>query len=497
MRAPHGDPRRPCRHGTRRRPFWADRRGVSVGLVGAVLVLLLLPSSPFAAGHVPAPTIRPDLRASFASASVTIASGALGNLSSSFWGADVRVYYPLGTTQSNALNATPISYLRWPGGATVDSYNFTANRIYNANGSYYTPPSNESQFVSWCRSVKAGAIVQLPAEINDPATARYYVAYTIQTLKFHPAYWEIGNEPALWTHFGTPWSKWTASQNVNATPSTYAAVVHSYVAAIRSVDPVGRILGLAGVGTGGYGEDGWIRASVALNGRNISAVAIHVYPAGGTNAAGNVTLSKFYDTLEGKSSLEYRVPKDRAAITSACPTCSRIQLFVTELGTGTQGGPYATYMSSFASVPFLAAEVAEAMTANLPNVDLFALQSNYSGSLLNTSGSPSITYALYSQMLVHLQTTVLNATLTPAPVHFFLVPTRSLNGSTYALLAVNANASVGVRLDLTGSGFPLVGVSTSYTWNYTSASPIVAHFPHLVPSLWVLPPRSVLVLQVG
>ena len=428
---------------------------------------------------------------------LTVSNVTTWTMSSSFWGADVRVYYPLGSAQANAINATPIQYARWPGGAVADSYNYTTNEIYSVGGGGYSPPSNESQFVSWCRLVGCHAILQLPAEIDDPATAAYYVRYTESTLHFRPAYWEIGNEPALWNHFGFPWSQWIASQNVNATPGTYAATVQAYATAIHAVDPTARLVGLPGVGTGGYNEDTWIRATVRLNGPNLSAVAIHVYPAAATNSTTPVTLAAYYGFLEGKSSMPYRIPRDRSAILSACPTCTKIGLFVTELGSGSAGGPFASYMAGFPAVPFTAAEVAQAINGQVPNVDLFALQSNYSGSLLNTTGVPSPVDILYSQLLVHLEPVVLSYSLSTAPAHFYVVPARDPSGTSYSVLAVNANASRAVRLVFGGVGFPFGDPGTAWSWNATSLLPVSTSWSlGQGPTSFLLPPRSVLVIQV-
>ena len=426
---------------------------------------------------------------------ISILNSSLWSLDSAFWGADVRVYYALGGPEAQLMNATPIHYVRWPGGAVADQYNASANRIWADGGVYSTPASSETQFVAWCQLIDCHAIIQLPGEINDAATAAYYVAYTEQTLKFHPTYWEIGNEPAQWKHFGVAWPQWKGSQNQNATPGSYAWLVQNYTHAIRAVDPKARIIGLPGVGTGSYNEDVWIRATVALNGPNLSAVAIHVYPAGGSTSS-PATAAGFFATLSGKSSIEYRVPSDRQAIATACPTCHGIQIFVTELGTGTQGGPYSRYMSGFSAVVYLSAEMAQAMLGNLPNVDLFAFQASYNDSLLTVSGTPSPIYSLYSKLFPLLQPVVLNVSVSSGPTHFYLVPAHSFDGTVFSLFVVNANLTANVKLDLLGMGFPVLGSGVAMTWNSTSSTPVSTSWTLLAPSLWNLPPRSVAVFQI-
>ena len=114
--------------------------------------------------------------------------------------------------------------------------------------------TNLTSFVTWCETFGCHAILELPAEIDDPSTAAYDVSYTERVLAFHPSYWEIGNEPAIWTHFEIPWSEWNASQAQNATPEQFAQVVPAYNIAIHSVDPSAPIIGLGGVGTGAFAE---------------------------------------------------------------------------------------------------------------------------------------------------------------------------------------------------------------------------------------------------
>lgn len=457
-------------------------------VVACAIPLLLVLSNPLTAA---APTGAPVL------ATLSVQDARIGSLPVGFWGADVRPYYALDASTQVLLNGTPITTLRWPGGATGDEYNYTANRLYYNDGSYYTPPTNESDFIAFCRSVGCRAILQLPGEIDQPATAAYYVDYTVHTLHFTPEYWEIGNEPALWTHFGVPWSNWTTTQSLNATPTSYAELVHAYIAAIRAVVPSASFVGLSGVGTGGYGEAGWIRETVAVNGPNLSAVAIHVYPAGGTDLGNNLTASSFLGTLSGNGALPHRVPSDRLAILAGCPSCGRIRLLVTELGSGTAGGPYERFMSGFPDMVYLAAEIAQAIPLGLPNVDVFAWQSTYNGSVLNANGSLSRTYGLYQTFFEQMPPVVITANLSGAPGGVYVAATRDTANSTYALLVVNANTTSGLQFSLPASGFPLSGSGSDWTWQSgTGAGPRSTSWT-TPPRSWTVPSESVLLVVVG
>jgi len=428
------------------------------------------------------------------SANLGLLNQTMTTVAPAFWGADVRVYYPLGSAEAALYNATPLHYVRWPGGAVADGLNVTTNLITADGGNTSSPGSSLAEFATWCKWVGCHAIVQLPGEINQPQVAAAEVAYAEHTLGFKPNYWEIGNEPAQWTHFGIPWSNWNTSQSQNASPGSYAQVVQAYSKAMRVVDPAIHLIGLSGVGTGGYNEAVWIRATVALNGPNLSAVAIHVYPAGGTTANG--TLTNFLNTLTGHGSLAYRAPIARAAIAAGCPTCRGIGLFVTEFGTGTQGGPYDKWMGSSSAAPYLAAEVAQAMLAGVSNLDLFAFQSTYNGSLLNGSGVPSRTFTMYSSLFAQLQPVLLNVSVPGAPSRVYVVAGASTNWTTYSLLVVNANTTHPLRLNLLGSGFPLLGSGSVTTWNYSAAAPGVTSFSLMAPWVWTVPARSMMVLQI-
>ncbi len=461
----------------------------TLAVLAALTVLALGPL-----GSVGVAPVTPPRPVTSAAGGAGVTNGTPVVLGPAFWGANLRPYYSLGTNQTSAFGAASLSYVRWPGGAVADRLNVTANRIYNDSGSSYTPPTSAAAFVRWCVSVGCQAIVGLPGEIDSPSTAAYDVAYFEHTLNFTPAYFEIGNEPAVWTHYGRSWSSWNSTQSLNATPTSYASLVHAYIAKVRAVDPTARFIGLPGLGTGAWGETTWIRAVVQANGANLSAVAIHVYPAGAATGT-NGTLQAFYATLGSSSSLAQRVPADRAAIATACPTCA-ISLFASELGSGTAGGPYDAWMNGFAVVPYLSSEFVSAVALNLSNVDVFALQSAYGGSLLAPDGSSTVVATLYDEMLTKLDPVVVPTPLATARNGVSAVVTRALDGTRYAVLAANANLTATVTVSLRGLNVtPQAGAT--WSWSNASASPVLhAWVSTTVPSL-TLAPESVELMVVN
>ncbi len=103
--------------------------------------------------------------------------------------------------ETNAVNATPARVLVWPGAMAGEDYDPFTETHYDT---YYGTPShaltNESQFIQMCRAIRCTAIMQVPAEIDDPSFAEAVVNYTEVNLSYTPAYRMIVNEPELWEH---------------------------------------------------------------------------------------------------------------------------------------------------------------------------------------------------------------------------------------------------------------------------------------------------------
>jgi cytochrome c553 len=167
--------------------------------------------------------------------------------------------------------------------------------------------------------------------------------------------------PAL--AFGIPWTEWNSSQASTPTPAQFADVVSRYVQAIRALDPTTGIIGLGGLGKGSAGQSEWISSVVGENGPNLSAVAIHVYPAGPGFPSGDLT--GWFASLNGANALPSRIPNVMGEIRSACSTC-HVAILVDEFQTGTQlsppdtltGGYLAAYVGTeIAGLAVLAAEL--------------------------------------------------------------------------------------------------------------------------------------------
>lgn len=420
----------------------------------------------------------------------------LSGLPPGFWGLNLRPDYAWTSNASNAQEATPVGLVRWPGGGYTDRYDPLANgglgAIHNDDGTTTLPRFTTAQFLSLCENESFQVIFSLPAEINSTSQIRAEVSYVEGTLGFHPTYWEIGNEPALWTHFNVPWSSWTTSQNLRPTFAQYTQLVTADVAAVRSIDPSTPIIGLGGVGSGTTSETDWINATLRAPG--VDAVAIHVYPVGAGYPGESLT--GFFAGLDSSSSLLWRIPRDEAAIASSCPTC-HVALLVSEVGAAT-GTTLSAYMSGFPMVPFISAEVVQGISEGMATLVYWVFQGSYPGAWFPPSGGPpSEIFEAYTDLfpLISRQNLTVGPTTTPATGAYTLV---GVNASTVSLFAVNANATQPLALNFSQAGIYVgSGPGSALTWNSSTPAPILDLFPSHLPATWTLPPMSVGLFRVA
>ena len=423
-------------------------------------------------------------------------------LSPAFWGVDADAESSLGQVQATTLNATPVRVVVWPGGGVADRYDILNHSGWSNGTIFSVTNSSEAQFVSWCREVRCEAILQVPGEVDNASLAQAIVNYTVNStgLNFTPAYWEVGNEPGRWNNWGLNWSKWNISNNFPITAVQYAWEVRNYTIAMDQAVPgyTPKIIGLPGVGKGANGETKWIDATVAVNGPNLSAVAIHVYPYG-NNSSPNVTLPLFYHALYGPAALPTRIQNDSKAIASACHQCRSLPpLFVTEFNSAGQGTP-SGYLNGFANIPYVAAIIAQAMGLNVSNLDYYSLQSvSYPAAWMNSANVTGPDYLLYSQIFSRLGNVVHPIQATGGELLDGLIAalTENQTTGTESLLVANANATDDVTLNLTGLALPAGVPAGLWTWNNSSASsgPTEESLPSGSPLSLGIPPESIALL---
>jgi hypothetical protein len=466
------------------------------------------------------------------------------NLSSTFWGTTVSPRSRLLPGEGTLINVTHTTTVVWPGGAAGDDYdplpgvlphcaesspNSTGGCVYNGHGVGTRPVTTEGDFVSWCESIQCTAIMQIPAEPDSVSLAQAVVNYTENVLHFHPAYWELGNEPELWTNFGV--SPWEFGQGMcspcTVTNYTYASLVRRFVIGIHEVDPTAKIIGLAATGRpnhrGAIGnwiapivnEAGWINGAPGIIG-----IAYHSYPAGGQTAAG---LANFYGAINGSAGIPDRVQEVRNGIhngstlvehNSSCDaSCyQNISVFITEVGSSLSHNPYFhTYSANFPGALDIAAQMTQAMRSGVTSQDLFGSVGNLSNSWFSQQGLVRPMYTLYSQILNHLGPEVYNAVLrTPASCDcdqsnvtlgsdLYAVATRDpAYYDRTDLMVVNLATTTNV------SFIPeLPGISTpapAELWTWTAADPAAPYLPataNPVPSSFTLGPSDSVTLPAS
>ena len=448
----------------------------------------------------------------------------------------------------------------WPGAQSGEDYNPMNGTIYtvhkNALGvkipEWGKAATNESQFVSWCKSINCTAIFQVPGEIDNTTTAKWIVEYTedkgqiadpafggrnVTALDFHPAYWEIGNEPELWRLYNIPWTEWKPSAhsyrigNATTGPGVYARLVQNYTSAMREVDPNIKIIGIPATGRpNGMGPlENWIGAVVALDGPNISGVAYHSYPA----RESPITLPTFYGAINGSAGLTGRVAEARSGIAngsaeskvaSCQATCSeRVGLFVTEFGTGLSHTMFGPWERSFPGVLSFAAQVTQAIDLNVTNLDVFASVFNTNNSWLNLHGGVRPSYTLFSEIFNHLGNVAYPVRLATSPQYdgtnttlggnlYGIATTDPKDAGRADLMVVNLNLTTNVTFSPKLPGIAAGTPAEVWEWqgnvsdppgNFSlgasvepmTTQPVAQYFPEGLPANWTLPLQTLALFE--
>lgn len=411
-------------------------------------------------------------------------------ISSAFWGINIAAAQRFNAVDAASVAATPVNYLLFPSGNLGEELNYTSGVLTKPNGAHSSVDTSAQDFVTSCKLIGCKAIMQLPAEIDDPATAAYFASYVVHTLKFQPAYWQIGNDPSGWTHFGVPWSEWKGGRGGNATPLAFANLVHAYIAAVTPVDPSGQFLAL-GAGMGGPDYDKpWVEELAKVDGKELTGISVHSYVLG--TSPSKPTDAELFANLNGPYSLPDQLTADRSYIQAACSACTQLKVFVTEINAA-EDDSYSTLLSSFAGTLYLAAETIQGLTLHATNLDWFAYDSDYPGAWSEHPLRWQMQYYLFSDVLTQLKGDTLPTTVT-GPATFFAIATCDSSG--LALLLVNVNTATAVDISASQAGFVLdhPGV-TEYSWSDGASRPSASSVS--LSNTVKVPPESIVLLKVA
>ncbi|HEV2316676.1 MAG TPA: hypothetical protein VGV89_03775 [Thermoplasmata archaeon] len=407
-----------------------------------------------------------------------------------FWAvADQAAYPQSGPGLARMMSATPISTYRFDVG--VDSTNQTTDTGYTDLGTTYPSGLDDAAFISWCRSIGCHAILGVPAETNNPGAAAATVRYVEQTLKFHPEYWSIGNEPGSWNHYGIPWAKWSLLDRSTCDATCYAKDVQRLVPALKKVDPSMRIIGIQ---DSYCGNDSYLRAVVAIDGPNLSAVACHMYPA---SQYLRPTLGQFYGALQGRWSLPFKMDRIDQVIDYECPGCN-LPMLIDEYNAAWFPIPL---MTGYPNAVFLAATIIQALSVNATQLAFFTLEDagsfGSSYGMISPSGTALYPYYVYSTFAEHLALDeVVNATIRPTMGGVFSVET--VNGTHRSLFVVNTNVTHALTFTTARSGFPTTGTAEVWEWGPTWKTPKAAATSiGPLPTTWTVPAQGIFLLDVS
>ncbi|MCI4373787.1 MAG: hypothetical protein L3K02_09145, partial [Thermoplasmata archaeon] len=482
------------------------------------------------------------------------------NLSNLFWGTSVSPRVHFAPNEGDLTAGTPVHVAVWPGAFAGDDFdplwNSARGIVWQYGNSQVNPSSNESQFVAWCRSINCTAILQVPGEIDSPSIAADIVSYTVnQTyigpvweggvevnvtipgLDFRPAYWEIGNEPALWAYWNEPWGQWNSYQTPTATQ--YAQEEFNYIQAMDRANSsyIPRIIGLPGIGkaTSLQSPATWISAVVSLNGPNLSGIATHVYPARSL-PSGLSGLVQFYNQIEAldPSSLAQRVTTQERALTNACAIYScgthsnaTLPIYITEVGTSLSHSSFGGYSETFPGVIGMAIEGIQAM--RLPNstvasLDLYQSVADTTNSWFNTSDAARPTYTLYTRIFTHLGSDVFPINVTGDNNLSAAATLAANDGGRRDLLVTNDNVTTSATFSTNFINRSSYAIGTApapafapnapveiWEWNGTTPAyngsiglttsdpatpvPVALYYDHGLPDNWTLPPQSLALFE--
>lgn len=388
-----------------------------------------------------------------------------------------------------AVAATPATYIRFPGGVLGEELNYSSGVYTSSDGTQKKLTTSTAEFVTECKSIGCHAIMQLPVEIDSPSTAAYYAKYIVNTLGYQPAYWELGNSPPGWIHFGVPWSEWKSKTTPTETPAEFATLIHTYIAAILKVDPAGKFLALgAGMGTADYAK-AWIEPLVSADGSELAGISVHSYILATTPT--HPTAAEFFANLGGAYSIPDQVLADRSYIKAACSTCTT-GVFVSEINAAEAGSTFVPLMAGFPGTLYLAAEITQGLSLQVPNMDWFCYHCDFLGawSIHTLVFQPQD--HLFSDLATQFKTETLPTTVT-GPSTFYGIATYNSGG--LSLMMVNVGSST-VSANIAQTGFILdrAGV-TEYSWASAAKSPSKSSVT--LSSTVSVPSMSIILLTVG
>ena len=402
-------------------------------------------------------------------------------------GAPVKSLVSLGSY----LNSTPASWFRFGGDGS--GYDPTTQTDYvppsSGVGRYvavHTQLWNLGWFKAWCASRTSHCewLGYLPGEENDTTAAVHAASWYHRVLGFAPTYWEFGNEPTNWLHFGKNVSTWSTADHLQPTALGYATMVRNYIAAVSAVYPNDRYVGIESACAC---ASSMVSDTAALAGSSLSAMAYHSYPSG---PGSSLKVASFLGVRRSRGNLTTTAATFAGSVAAGCRRCSSIPVDLGEY----QAGPYYAFSplaATYAGAPFLASSLIQAIQANLTQFTVYDSNSLFD----EATGTPTYEGRLYSAVLPHLvMGTDSRVVVTgSAPSNVWTLLTK--NGSHGSILVVNDDPSNALQLTIGSSVFPVGQTGSYWAWS-PPGSALSSHLGVTLPARYTVPAEGILLLSV-
>ncbi len=321
-----------------------------------------------------------------------------------------------------ALSATAHgqNYWDWVGqyGDQVDqvedgaaAMHFTVLRAGGHNNDNNSPEAFDNAhvdaFVAYARATGAEPILQVPlladTSGNRPtaATAAALVTYANITQRYGIRYWEIGNEPDLYSDQGDLDAGYTAQ--------SYCADFASFAQAMRAVDPTIRILGPELSYKYVPGND-WLTPFLMGCGSKVDIVSVHRYPF----AAADCTIANAMD-----DAVQFRATLNSLRSTMNSLGMQATPLAVTEANFSYQGDPtlqtQPAALGTFYAGMWVADVTGVALEENLWTLAFWSIDEGFlTGFFTSDTFLPQPAAYAYELVTRYFGPTVLHATAVPA-----------------------------------------------------------------------------------
>ena len=316
-------------------------------------------------------------------------------------------------------------------------------------------PFDEAQidaFVAYCRRVGAEPILQVPLLKNatgSPATAAdaaEMVRYCNRTRGYGLRYWEIGNEPDLYSDQG---------DRPGYDTSQFCADFNAWSAAMKRADASIVVLGpeLSWKYYPQSGANDWLTPFLSACRGHYDVVAIHRYPF----AAGDSTVA---NAMGDVAHFEQVVQGVRTQMAAA--GVGELPLAITEANISWDGTPATSTQSASPQTFYAGLWVADTLGAAIARqlwaMCYWSLSESWTLGFIEAGGKPRPSYHAFQMVAEHLGPTLLQAS---APPGFSVYASRSAGDDATALVVINKNATANTET-IALAGLPGAPASRSY-----------------------------------